>query len=132
MDNLAYVPDQVCSMAEFPEEAATPSPACLPVQTHEAGVLLAEVAGPEAVHNAAAGGKRSQLGFQGSELLTYACIPTLIFAKHSHASPHRDIELKGFCANPCKICQLSKTILRSLTTLVSTANEPVALFFDFL
>ena len=54
MVHLAYVPDQVGSMAELPEEAVAPSPACLSVQAHEAGVLLAEVAGPEAVHNAAA------------------------------------------------------------------------------
>ena len=42
--DLANVPDEVGSMTKFSEEAAPPSPACLPVQPHEADVLLAEIA----------------------------------------------------------------------------------------
>ena len=53
ISDLTDIPNEIGSMAEFPEEAAAPTPACLPIQPHEADILTAEVGRPQSVNYAA-------------------------------------------------------------------------------
>jgi len=55
--HLGEVPDEVGAVAELTQEAAAPPPPCGTVEAHEAGVVAAEVPGPEVVHDAAHGGE---------------------------------------------------------------------------